>query len=143
MGGALASFSGKDGKSLSKDAAFFSTVVAGNFGKTLLLQFHRSVDGATVTSALKDSLAKKLEPATLEEFAAALNTVLKDGVQPNTKLYFMCGGDTLGIAAGTTTVAASADAKVCAALMDTYYGADPVSHQAKDGMARGAARLLA
>ena len=32
----------------------------GKYAKTLLLQFHRSVDGATVAGAMKDSLAKKV-----------------------------------------------------------------------------------
>ena len=43
----------------------------------------------------------------------------------------------------SSKVAATADAKVCGALMATYYGPSPVSAQAKDGMAAGFAALTA
>ena len=46
--GALSKFAGKDGKQLAADQKFHDAVIAGKFGKTLLLQFHRAVGGEKV-----------------------------------------------------------------------------------------------
>ena len=139
VAGALKAYADVDGKALAKDASFYAAVA--KVPVTLLLNFHRSVDGATIAGALKDSLAKKLDAATLASFEASLTGVLKDGVKPDTKLYFACGGGDLGIGLGAPDVRATAPGAACGALMDVYYGASPVSAQAKEGMALGFAKL--
>ena len=112
------------------------------FPTSLLLVFHRSVGGEKISEALADSLADKLAADKLEEFSKALFDVLKDGVNAGTKLYFHCdGGKPVGIAVDQVTATATAPKEACFALLQTYYGPDPVSKEAKDGMAAGFAKL--
>ena len=58
----------------SRRGGAFATF-AGRFAKTLLLQFHRSVDADAVAGAMKDSLAKKVTAGTLAKFSDALSQV--------------------------------------------------------------------
>jgi hypothetical protein len=144
VAGALAPFAGKGAKALRADPAFFAAAKTGAFGKTLLLNFHLRVHGDAIAKALKDALTGRLSDAVLEEFRATVESVLEKGTKAGTKLYFFCGTDALGVAVGATTIDASIPAhgaKICGALMDTYYGSDPVSPQAKAGMAEGFAKL--
>ena len=141
--GALRKFAGEDGTTLEKKQVFYDAMIAGKFGKTLLLQFHRSVGGEKVAEALKDSLFDKLDAATLAKFKDTLFGVISGGVAKGTKLYFECGGGDVGISVDSLKAAAWAPAAVCDALLRTYYGKAPVSAQAKEGMAHGFAALAA
>eukprot|EP00629_Pelagomonadales_sp_RCC1024_P009361 CAMPEP_0119274200 /NCGR_PEP_ID=MMETSP1329-20130426/11752_1 /TAXON_ID=114041 /ORGANISM="Genus nov. species nov., Strain RCC1024" /LENGTH=208 /DNA_ID=CAMNT_0007274489 /DNA_START=119 /DNA_END=741 /DNA_ORIENTATION=- len=137
----LKKYSGKSAKALQGDQGFYDAVAKGSFGKTLLLIFHRAVGGEKVSEAIKDSLADKLDAATLAAFSKALFGAISKGVKAGTRLSFGCGGKSLDISVDSSKVAATADASVCGALMQTYYGPSPVSAQAKDGMAAGFAAL--
>ena len=145
VAGPLAGFAGRGADALAADPKFFTAVAGGAFAKTLLLNFHLRVHGDAIAKALRDALGKRLAAAPLAAFQAAVERALVAGTKAGTQLYFFCGAEHLGVAVDSTAVAetVAGGAAICAALMDTYYGADPVSHQAKDGMARGAARLLA
>ena len=144
ISGRLGAWAGTSDKVLAKDASFTQAVISGNFDRTLALQFHRSVDGATVAGAIKDSLASRLDATIVASFHAALNGALAAGTQVGTRLYFLCKPDGLHIAVATTKIVASVtEPSVCGALFEVYYGSSPVAPAAKDGMISGFSKLTA
>jgi len=122
-------------------APFFKALQTGKFGKTLLLQFHRSVAAETVATAMKDSLASRLGAAALDKFKAALLVALASGsVAKGATISFACKGDSLSIAAGSSSQSLR-DKSLCPAFFDVYVGAKPISPAAKEGIAKGFAKL--
>lgn len=111
---------------------------------TLVLQFHRSVDVATLASAIKDSLASRLSADALETFHTTLAGALAEsGVPAGLELTFACSPGEIAIGAGSTKdMVELKDPDVCPALFDLYYGPDPISPQVKDGMAAGFVQLV-
>lgn len=57
------------------------------------------------------------------------------------KLHFACKDGAVHIAVGTTASVASVKGGTCKALYDVYFGAEPISPAAKDGVAAGLALL--
>lgn len=144
ISGHLAAWAGVSEKALAKDTSFAQALITGTFDRTLALQFHRSVDGATLAGAMKDSLASRLDAAMLVSFHAALDKALPNGAQAGTRLYFLCKSDGLHVAVATTEIVASVtEPSVCNALFDIFYGASPIAPAAKDGMLAGFAKLTA
>ena len=123
---------------------FFKTLQTGKFGKTLLLQFHRSVASETVAGAMRDSLASRLGAATLDKFREALLAALaSSSVAKGDRIYFACRGDAMTISAGKLGGGQSVrDRTVCPAFLDVYVGAKPISPAAKAGIAAGFAGNL-
>jgi len=131
-----------NGKPPTKQA-FFDAVIKGTFAKTLLLQFHRSVDRGAVAGALSDSLKPRLGKKAVEAFREALLSVCPEDVVKGSQLFFMCKGETLHIGLGSPDVKQTIkDKGACAALWDVYYGKDPISAPLKSGMAAGFAQRL-
>lgn len=71
----LKAFAGKAAPELAKSSSFYEALISGKFGKTLLLQFHRSVGASTMAEAMRDALAKKLDTPVLQKFNTALTQV--------------------------------------------------------------------
>ena len=71
----LKACAGKSAVELTKTSSFYDKLVVGKFGKTLLLQFHRSVSTTAMADAMRDSLSKKLEKNSLKKFTQALAQV--------------------------------------------------------------------
>lgn len=123
--------------------SLYTSLVKGNFAKTLYLQFHRSVTAETVAQALSESLSKRLPEAVVEKFKAALLTVCPAEVARGTKLFFMCKGEALMMGAGSADVRSTLKEKgACSALFDVYLGKAPISPAAKEGIGAGFAQRL-
>ena len=122
--------------------------------KSMVLNFHRSVDSATVAGAIKDSLQSSLDQETLIGFHTAITKALTltGGTQVGLKLYFMCNGNNVVVAAeppegnaglkGETVVNGGNHGLrgLCGALLNVYFGNDPVAPAAKQGIADHLAR---
>jgi len=144
LSGSLAAWAGATEKSLAKDGSFSELLAMGSFAKTLGLHFHRSVDGATIAEAIKDSLTSRLEPAAVASFHRALIGALAAGVDIGTQLYFSCRPDEIQVSvdALANVVATVREPSVCEALFEVYYGAAPVAPSAKAGMISGFVKLV-
>ena len=141
--GPLRSFRSSSAKALQADTAFLETVIELPAPKTLLLQFHRSVDAGAVTGALKDALSPRLDAPVLAAFDEALAAALQPtGVPAGLKLYLSCSEGGLHIGVQSTEAARSVvEPAVCPALFDVYFGSAPISTPIRDGMAAGFAEL--
>eukprot|EP00965_Chrysotila_dentata_P193814 6175983-Pleurochrysis_carterae.AAC.2 len=123
---------------LRKKADFYRSLVAGRFGKALVLIFHRSVAAATVVEALRDSLASRLSRSSLATFREHLLSALGSQVPKGSQLYFSCRADTMHFALDSPQRAAPLkDKTLCSALFDVYLGSSPVSPAIKEGVADG------
>jgi len=123
---------------LRKKADFYRSLVAGRFGKALVLIFHRSVAAATVVEALRDSLASRLSRSSLATFREHLLSALGSQVPKGSQLYFSCRADTMHFALDSPQRAAPLNDKtLCSALFDVYLGSSPVSPAIKEGVADG------
>ncbi|KAL1495522.1 hypothetical protein AB1Y20_016886 [Prymnesium parvum] len=139
----LKPFVGSTAAALGKSNKFYDALIAGKFAKSLLLQFHRSVGSDTITTALKDSLSKKVSSSVLRKFSDALGQALVGGSIPRGgKLSFHCKAESMQIAFGDSSPASSLKEKgLCAAFFSLYYGNAPVSPTAKESAAKAFASL--
>lgn len=124
-----------------KTPKFFQTIVDGVFSKTLYLQFHRSVSAEAMVEALNEAMNKRLPPASVAKFAAAVYKAIPASIAKGDQLFFMCKSSSLMIGAGKAFASVTLREKgVCAALFDVYYGKAPVAPAAKEGAAAGFAK---
>jgi len=138
--GAASALKQHAGKTPTKKA-FFDSVIKGQFAKTLFLQFHRTVESSAVASALSDSLSSRLSKTAVTRFSDALVAVLPGDVSKGTKIFFSCKGEALMMGVGTPVAKQTLKEKgACAALLDVYFGKDPISPALKSGMAAGFAK---
>ena len=144
----LKSFEGTPAKKLGSDFSDAVSQLPLTRSVTMLLQFHRSVSEATVADALKDALISRLDIAIVDRFHRFLSGVLEaSGVPVGLKLYLACSPGGMDIAVGPNLELAKLtrvdEPDVCPALLDVYFGAEPVSQPIKDGMVAGAVVRLA
>ncbi len=134
---------GKSAATLAADASFYESIIKSRSSKSLLLQFHRAVDSGTVAGALKDALTSRLDEPVVKAFHEALERALGGGkVKQGAQIYFTCSDSKVTIGVGSPSAAAVVnEGTVCPALLDVYYGKEPISPSAKDGVAAGVALL--
>ena len=92
-----------------------------------------------MVSALDEALAKRLPAATVAKFRATfLKALPSESLAKGAQIFFQCKSGALSIGEGSPAVKATLKEKgVCSALFDVYFGKQPVSAAAKDGVAAG------
>merc|ERR1719181_2510621 len=93
-------------------------LISGSMKKALLLRFHRGVGADAVAGALKDALDK----------------AMGGDVAKGDSLSFACKGSSMSISLNGGG-GASLSGKACESLFDVYLGKDPISKEAKQGVA--------
>lgn len=135
----LASFAGKDLKTLQKDPSFYDALIKLTFPMSLRLVMTRNVDGETMASAFEESLGPRVARAAAElnmpGGAEALQTFRGyfsvEQMTKDAELVFTCANGTLHSLVKGAERPAIASPALCWALFDVYLGAKPISGDGK------------
>jgi len=135
----LASFAGKDLKTLQKDPSFYEALTKLTFPMTLRLVMTRNVDGETMAGAFEEQLGPRVERAAAEMNMPGGVEALKTfrgyfSVEQMTKdaeLVFTCANGTLSSRVKGAERPAIESPALCWALFDVYLGAKPISGDGK------------
>ena len=109
-------------------------LISGSMKKALLLRFHRGVGADAVAGALKDALVPRLGAKGASSFKDALDKAMGGDVAKGDSLSFACKGSSMSISLNGGG-GASLSGKACESLFDVYLGKDPISKEAKQGVA--------
>ena len=109
-------------------------LISGSMKKALLLRFHRGVGADAVAGALKDALVPRLGAKGANSFKDALDKAMGGDVAKGDSLSFACKGSSMSISLNGGG-GASLSGKACESLFDVYLGKDPISKEAKQGVA--------
>ena len=109
-------------------------LISGSMKKALLLRFHRGVGADAVAGALKDALVPRLGAKGASSFKDALDKAMGGDVTKGDSLSFACKGSSMSISLNGGG-GASLSGKACESLFDVYLGKDPISKEAKQGVA--------
>ena len=109
-------------------------LISGSMKKALLLRFHRGVGADAVAGALKDALVPRLGAKGATAFKDALDKAMGGDVAKGDSLSFACKGSSMSISLNGGG-GASLSGKACESLFDVYLGKDPISKEAKQGVA--------
>ena len=147
----LASFAGKDLKTLQKDQAFYDALIKLTFPMTLRLVMTRNVDGETMASAFEESLGPRVQRAAAEMNMPGGEQALQTfrgyfSVEQMTKdaeLLFTCANGTLYSRVKGEERAAIDSPALCWALFDVYLGTKPISGDGKKKVVANFPALLA
>jgi hypothetical protein len=146
----LASYAGKDLKTLQKDQGFYDALLKLTFPMTLRLVMTRNVDGETMASAFEESLGPRVQRAAAELNMPGGEEALQTfrgyfSVEQMTKdaeLLFSCANGTLSSRVKGEERPAIDSPALCWALFDIYLGAKPISGDGKKSVIANFPALL-
>ena len=140
---ALASFAGKDAKTLEKDKTFYQALLQMQFPMTLRLVMTRDVGGDDMAEAFDGALRPRVIQAAAEKNMPGGEEALETfrgffsvgEMTKDSELLFTCTPDgTLSSSVKGTPNAALASPALCWALFDVYLGDKPISGDGKKGV---------
>jgi hypothetical protein len=148
---ALASFAGKDLKTLQKDQSFYDAILARQFPMSLRLVMTRDVDGETMASAFEEALLPRVQRAD-----TAMNMPGGEAALQNFRGYFSLsqmtkGAELLFTCAPDGTLSSNVKGEMkpdiqspalCWALFDVYLGSKPISGDGKKSVIAGFPAIL-
>lgn len=147
----LAGWKGQTAKGLSKSEAFYTDLVAGDFGKSLRLVLTREVSGKDMAAALEDALEPRLERAIvrlgkrgrLEDLVRFREFFGLDRLSRDAEVVFsvLPGGRLVAAIDGRIRGEVDSPA-LCWALFDVYFGRKPVSKKARRTAVSGVPEML-
>jgi hypothetical protein len=135
----LASFAGKDLKTLQKDASFYDALTKLTFPMTLRLVMTRNVDGETMAGAFEEQLGPRVEraaaemnmPGGVEALTAFRGYFSVEQMTKEAELVFTCANGTLHSRVKGAERPAISSPALCWALFDVYLGVKPISGDGK------------
>ncbi|MDH3497756.1 MAG: chalcone isomerase family protein [Gemmatimonadota bacterium] len=136
---AMATFAGKDQKTLEKDDAFYGALLKMSFPMTLRLVMTRDVGGDDMAEAFDGALRPRVQQAAAEMSMpggeAALDTFRGyfsvEEMTKESELLFSCTNGTLASSVKGEARAPIQSPALCWALFDVYLGQKPISGDGK------------
>jgi hypothetical protein len=135
----LASFAGKDLKTLQKDQSFYDALIKLTFPMSLRLVMTRNVDGETMANAFEESLGPRVEraaaemnmPGGMEALTTFRGYFSLEQMTKDAELLFTCANGTLYSRVKGDERPAIESPALCWALFDVYLGTKPISGDGK------------